>query len=113
MKKLIETPEAESYNLEIRDKVVGLVGLQLWFEWRYWVALIGFFFAGFLILWQVERIEAPLIVRILIVTAVSFPGSMLWSYVSWRLQRWALCHRREALLHAVQARQCNHRLPGE
>jgi hypothetical protein len=105
MKKLIETPEAESYTLEVRDKVVNLVGLQLWFEWRFWGTLLGFIFLGSLVFRFVERIDTFWVVRLLIGCMVIVPGAMLWSYVSWHLHRWALSNRRDALLHAVQSPQ--------
>ena len=105
MKKLIETPEAESYTLEVRDKVVSLVGLQLWFEWRFWGTLIGFIIVGSLVFRFVERIDTFWMVRFLIGCMVIIPGAQLWSYVSWHLHRWTLSNRRDALLHAVQTLQ--------
>jgi hypothetical protein len=102
MKKLIETPEAESYTLEVRDKVVSLVGAQLLFEWRFCVTLIGFIIVGSLVFRFVERIDT-FWVQLLIGCMVIIPGALLWSYVSWRLQRWTLSNRRDALLHAVQS----------
>jgi hypothetical protein len=101
MKKLIETPEAESYSPEIRSAVVGLVGLQLLFEWRYWTFLLPFMILNFIALSLVERMGLPFIGMIGVTLLVVLPSALLWPFASWWLQRWTLAHRRDKLLHAV------------
>jgi hypothetical protein len=102
MKKLIETPEAATYAPEFREAVVNLVGIRLWFEWRYWTAFIAFIVIGTIVLGIVEGLDLPWYGRILIGCTLLVSGALLWAIFSWHLQRWALAHRREALLHAVR-----------
>ena len=101
MKKLIDTPEAESYSPEFRQEVVRRVGLQLLFEWRYWMVLLPLVIVGFVALSLIERIDIPFLGRIGVALLILLPWGLLWNFVSWRMHRWALCHRRPALLHAI------------
>ena len=101
MKKLVNTPEAESYTDDVRSKVVELAGVRILFEWRYWMALALFILAASIALRMVEGADLPWIGTIIISFLVLLPGMVLWSFVSWYLQRWVLLHRRDAFLHAV------------
>jgi hypothetical protein len=101
MKKLIDTPEAESYSLDVRQEVVSRAGLQLLFEWRYWMALLPLVIVGFISLGLIERMDIPLLGRIGLTLLIILPGALLWTFVSWRMHRWVLSHRRPALLHAI------------
>lgn len=102
MKKLIATPEAEAYSPEIRCAVLRVVGLQLLFEWRYWAALLPFLIVGAVALRLVESMRLPLTGMIGATLVVILPGAVLWTFASWRMQRWVLAHRRDKLLHAVE-----------
>jgi hypothetical protein len=100
--KLIDSAEALSYEATIRNQVVDLVEAQLLREWRYWIMMIIFIIAATISAQMIESTHLHGLVRILITFCVFYPGTLLWSFASWRLQRWVLAHRRKPLLHAMQ-----------
>ncbi|MES2441166.1 MAG: hypothetical protein V4584_19035 [Verrucomicrobiota bacterium] len=101
VKNLVESPEAETYRPEQRAAVVKLAGVQLLFEWRYWMILLPSIIASSMALSLVGRLGLPVMGTIGCSAAVILIGTSLWSLASWRLQRWVLSHRREGLLHAA------------